>query len=647
MPVFHVTMRAVQPPGPPRKRPSRARQRLFAVLRYFQGMSVVGGLFALTIVLLHSQVLFILLPVGLSVVLTAVTQRTELRNVRALILKTFVALVYFGAITGWELLTHGPGTPEIVVVTTTLAIAVILVPLRTYLQAFLEQRFHLSDDATTKAVEAFTSTLREEIDLHQVCERFLAVVQQILHPQAVSLWVRAPTHDTPESLPAPAAGALDDRRLPGGAPADEQPSLPQFLAAESPVMGLDLAPSTGNVDVSIADADPLIAYALSHPGAVELDRLQLDSPAVRNLKASATELVLPLASQGELLGLLTLGPRLGVERRTSEPFIGRFMPLLSLSLLDLFRSGPRVYELEYTREDRALLNTLAAQVAPALSVAQLVRAQQAQVRERERIEQELRTAQAIQRTFLPKDTPALPGWRLIPYYQPAHEVGGDFYDFLMFEDGRVGLVIGDVTDKGIPAALVMTATRTMIRTAAQERASPGEVFARVNDLLYADIPTGMFVTCFYAVLDPTSGHLRFANAGHEPPYRRHNGSATELWATGMPLGMMPGTRYQEYEATLAPGEMLLFYSDGLVEAHSASDEMFGFPRLRTVLEGHADGASHDGDAPASLIETVLSELRGFTGEGWEQEDDVTLVMLQRAPQAVAAHSLRTTPSRQA
>ncbi len=111
--------------------------------------------------------------------------------------------------------------------------------------------------------------------------------------------------------------------------------------------------------------------------------------------------------------------------------------------------------------------------------------------------------------------------------------------------------------------------------------------------------------------------------------------------------MMPGTRYEEYEATLAPGEALLFYSDGLVEAHSASDEMFGFPRLQTVLEGYADGAARDGDAGASRIESVLSELRGFTGEGWEQEDDVTLVMLQRAPQAVAAHSLRTTPSRQA
>jgi hypothetical protein len=197
------------------------------VLRYFQGTSVVGGLFALTLVLVHSQVLFILLPVGLSVVLTAVTQRTELRNVGALILKTFVALVYFGAITGWELLTHAPGTPEIIVVTTTLAIAVVFEPLRTSLQAFLEQRFHLRDDATTKAVEAFTATLREEIDLNQVRERFLAVVQQILHPQTVSLRVRAPAHDAPESLPAPAAGALDERRLPGGAPADERLSLPQ------------------------------------------------------------------------------------------------------------------------------------------------------------------------------------------------------------------------------------------------------------------------------------------------------------------------------------------------------------------------------------------------------------------------------------
>jgi serine phosphatase RsbU (regulator of sigma subunit) len=256
----------------------------------------------------------------------------------------------------------------------------------------------------------------------------------------------------------------------------------------------------------------------------------------------------------------------------------------------------------------------------------MVQEQQVQVRKRERIEQELRTARNIQHTFLPKDVPALPGWQLTPYYQPAREVGGDFYDFLPFADGRVGLVIGDVTDKGIPAALVMTATRTMLRTAAQEKASPGEVFARVNDLLSADIPPGMFVTCFYALLDPASGRLCYANAGQDLPYRRGSEGVSELWATGMPLGMMPGSRYEEYEATLAPGESLLFYSDGLVEAHNSRREMFDTPRLKALLETHTGGVS--------LIDVLLDELKRFTGEGWEQEDDVTLLTLQRMPACV-------------
>ena len=158
----------------------------------------------------------------------------------------------------------------------------------------------------------------------------------------------------------------------------------------------------------------------------------------------------------------------------------------------------------------------------------MVQAQQAQVRERERMEQELRTAQAIQHAFLPKAMPTLPGWQLTPYYQPAREVGGDFYDFLAFADGRLGIVIGDVSGKGVPAALVMATVHTMLRTAVQGMRAPGEILARVNNLLAAEIPAGMFVTCFFAVLDPTSGQLCYANAGHEPPYRRRDGSATEI-----------------------------------------------------------------------------------------------------------------------
>jgi serine phosphatase RsbU (regulator of sigma subunit) len=302
------------------------------------------------------------------------------------------------------------------------------------------------------------------------------------------------------------------------------------------------------------------------------------------------ELAVPLISQGELIGMITLGPRLDQQK--------------------------------YARADRSLLETLAAQVAPALRVAQLAQAEQAQVRERERIEQELRTAQEIQHTFLPKEVPAPPGWQLVPFYRSAREVGGDFYDFLPFADGRLGIVIGDVADKGVPAALVMTATRTMLRTAAQEEASPAQVLARVNDLLFNDIPPSMFVTCFYALLDPASGRMRFANAGHEPPFRQTPGGAVELWATGMPLGMMPGTCYDEYETVLAPGESLLFYSDGLVEAHNRQREMFGFARLQSLVAGQNDGAQ--------LVDTLLDELQRFTGEGWEQEDDVTLLALHRA-----------------
>jgi serine phosphatase RsbU (regulator of sigma subunit) len=266
-------------------------------------------------------------------------------------------------------------------------------------------------------------------------------------------------------------------------------------------------------------------------------------------------------------------------------------------------------------------NQMAEQMIASIEEKQRLTGQHVRLEERARNEQELQTAQYIQRALLPKDVPALPGWQLMPFYQPAREVGGDLYDFLPLEDGRLGIIIGDVTDKGVPAALIMATTCTMLRTAAQATNSPGEVLARVNDLLYAETPARMFVTCFYAILDLGSGRLCYANAGHDLPYRQQAGEVRELHARGMPLGLMPAMVYEEQEVILAPGEYILFYSDGLVEAHNLVREMFGFPRLKTLLAGHADWAS--------LIDYLLNELRSFTGEGWEQEDDVTLVTLQR------------------
>jgi serine phosphatase RsbU (regulator of sigma subunit) len=202
-------------------------------------------------------------------------------------------------------------------------------------------------------------------------------------------------------------------------------------------------------------------------------------------------------------------------------------------------------------------------------------------------------------------------------------VGGDFYDFLELEDGRLGLVVGDATGHGVPAALMMANTQSVLRAVAQRGGSePGRILAEVNEVLLAYMPPSMFVTCFYAILDLRSGALRYANAGHDLPYLWHGGDCVELRARGMPLGLMPGMSYEEKEMVLDTGEGVLFYSDGLVEAHNPEGKMFGFPRLQALIAQH-------GEEERALRDFLMKELHSFTGEEWEQEDDITLVTLQK------------------
>ena len=349
-----------------------------------------------------------------------------------------------------------------------------------------------------------------------------------------------------------------------------------------------MATTVNQIDLYIAPNDPIVAYFRSSSGVVDIRQIDLDSPALSRLREAGVVLVVPLMSQGELIGLINLGPRLS--------------------------------EQEYSTDDRKLLNDLAIQAAPAVRVAQLVRQQQAEAMERGRMEQELKVAAIIQQTLLPKEVPQIDGYNVAAYYQPAREVGGDFYDFLRFDDGRVGIVIGDVTDKGVPAALVMATTRTLLRAATERLTSPGAVLERVNDLLHPDIPERMFVTCLYALLDPKSGRLQFANAGHDLPYHAGPAGTDELHARGMPLGLMPGMHYEEKEIQLQSGDTVLFYSDGLAEAHAPDASMFGFPRVKALMG--------DGKNGEELIDYLLGKLADFTGNGWEQEDDVTLVTLE-------------------
>lgn len=338
--------------------------------------------------------------------------------------------------------------------------------------------------------------------------------------------------------------------------------------------------------------DPVIGFFSNAANAAEINDLDLESPGLETLKSIGVEMVVPLVTHGELVGWIGLGPRLSGQ--------------------------------EYSADDRALLSNLAVQAAPAVHVAQLVAEQQAEALQRERLEHEMDVARRIQLALLPKELPKLEDWRLAAYYQPARAVGGDFYDLVSFADGRLGLFIGDVTDKGVPAALVMATTRTLLRAVTLETLSPGQVLERVNNLLLPDIPANMFVTCLVAILDPASGRLRFANAGQNLPYRRTRDGVAELHASGMPLGLFAEMLYEEKEVVIEPGECVIFYSDGLVEAHNNQREMFSSDRLQTLMkEGFEDSQT--------MIDCMLHELQAFTGTDWEQEDDITLVGLKRSP----------------
>jgi serine phosphatase RsbU (regulator of sigma subunit)/anti-sigma regulatory factor (Ser/Thr protein kinase) len=378
-------------------------------------------------------------------------------------------------------------------------------------------------------------------------------------------------------------------RFSGGSRRAAAHAVPDTLPSDAP-------------EVDIAPTDPLLAYLQSSPRPVLVDHLKIDSPAVRALRSAEVAVLVPLVTHGELVAILSLGRRLS--------------------------------EQEYSADDRRLLENLARQAAPALRVAQLVREQEAEIRQRERHEQEMHVAQLIQQHFLPRELPSMPGWDVSAHYRPAREVGGDFYDFIDLPDGRLGIVVGDVTDKGVPAALVMASTRSVLRSSTQRLIEPAAVLERVNDMITPDMPPHMFATCLYGILDPDTGSFRFANAGHNLPCVQTDDGAVEISATGVPLGLLPGSTYDENEVVIPPGRTLLLYSDALPEAHAPDREMFGFPRLVEIT-----GASGD-----AAIDTLLSELDAFTGPGWEQEDDITMVAIRRLEADATRETSSSSPS---
>ena len=309
----------------------------------------------------------------------------------------------------------------------------------------------------------------------------------------------------------------------------------------------------------------------------------------------------------------------------SEGFHGMaVVPLIaegrSVGVLVVNQRQPRGFQ----DEELSTLQLMANQAAIAIEKARL-HAEEVKVQAMER---ELEIGQQIQLSLLPDAPPVVPGWEFAAFYQAAREVGGDFYDFfsLQSQPQKQGLVIADVTGKGVPAALFMARAETMIRSTALSGLSPSVVLQQANDLMLEDRKAELFVTAFYGLLDTDRGRLIYANAGHSRPLwlPAAKGTCQELLAGGILLGAFQGIELEEAQIDVGPGDLLVFYTDGVTEAMNGDREFFGEERLRSIVDASAGASAQE------VLEAIVDAVSVFS-RGAAQSDDLTLFVIRRCP----------------
>lgn len=350
---------------------------------------------------------------------------------------------------------------------------------------------------------------------------------------------------------------------------------------------------------------------------------------------TADERTLAIENQGTFLGEMSL--LYSDQRRTASVITRSEVVLLEMDSADFAHLLKRVPNLalqvlreiivRFHNSDRAAIRVLEEKNVRLTEAYEELKAAQKQLIEKKKMEYELHMGRKIQENTLPKQFPDLPGWDIFATWKPARQVSGDFYDFIHLDKNHLGIVIGDVAGKGVPAALVMATTRSVLRATAIQSESPSSVLQRTNNLLYDEMPKNMFVTCLYIILDTSTGYLRIANAGHNLPQICLSDGVREVRATGMPLGLMADMEYKEQACRMANGDRMLLFSDGLVEAHNPDGEMYGFERLKERL--HKLSMSHDRGKAEEIVQHLLIDLETFTGPDSEQEDDVTFVIIER------------------
>jgi sigma-B regulation protein RsbU (phosphoserine phosphatase) len=316
----------------------------------------------------------------------------------------------------------------------------------------------------------------------------------------------------------------------------------------------------------------------------------LDDTDSANLRRLEARVLIPISHGEELLGVLCLGNKLGARR--------------------------------YTFEDMATLSVLGGQMAIALVNAQLYQ----ETLEKHRIEEELDRAREIQESLLPKISPSREGVFVSALSRPSRQVGGDYYDFVTTWDGMLGFAIGDVSGKGMPAALLMAVLQASFNAQAQNRLSVRETVSRVNAHITRITDADKYVTFFYGELNLKTGHFTYSNAGHNAPMLiRADGQIQRLDRGGLVLGVMEDVSYEEETVSMGPRDMLFLYTDGITEAQNMADEEFGEERLTELLLDKRDLV------PENLLNLIFNRVNEFASGGLLQQDDTTMVVLQLGP----------------
>jgi serine phosphatase RsbU (regulator of sigma subunit) len=328
----------------------------------------------------------------------------------------------------------------------------------------------------------------------------------------------------------------------------------------------------------------------------------------------------PIALDAEPMSWLGIRP----EVRSEASVMGaeRLLMAVPISIKNDFFGVMLVEEAENGSRFRSrrieIINGIAQQAALAIQNDLL----QQEMVMHERLETEVQLARQIQQTFIPQSLPARDGWQFAARWRTARQVGGDFYDVIELPNHKIGLFIADVADKGMPAALFMALTRTLVRAAVTETHSPAEVLRHVNDQLLPDTRQGMFVTAVYGVLDTVTGNFTYVNAGHNPPMWVKAIGIEKLTRTAIALGVSDQHEIQERTISLAEGDMLLLYTDGLTEAFSPDGDMFGETRLMDVF------ASIQNPAAEEVLTAVEERVTAFI-ESLPLADDLTMLAVKR------------------